>query len=124
MSSIAHEHRTIRPGAFHLSAQGLVYLACTLSVLLVLSLLGLVAWRDRVQTFSEAEGLAVNMSALLAEHANRLFETSDLILKQTIELVGPGGPRGAAAIREDLVRLARAAPYLSSIAVIDADGNL
>src|SRR5512134_508779 len=49
------------------------------------------AWRYRVQAFQAAETLAGTLADVLAEHAGRLLETADVIVKQAVRLAGPAG---------------------------------
>jgi two-component sensor histidine kinase len=83
------------------------------------------AWRDRVQAFQAAETLAGTLADVLAEHAGRLLETADVIVKQAVRLAGPAGAPlpSDAATQERLVELAATAPYVAAIWLGDAAGN-
>jgi two-component sensor histidine kinase len=61
---------------------------------------------------------------VLAEHANRLFETTNFVMRETIRLAGPQGPIPAdRATHEALQRLANSAPYVVAIWIGDSDGK-
>jgi len=110
---------------YRLPGTALVLMACAFAMLLTLGLSAMFAWRDREATFRHATDIADNVSLLVAEHAARLIETSDLILRQAVQLAGPPGaplPDDRAAW-ERFAELARSTPYLVSIWLADADGK-
>lgn len=118
-------HRCGARLAAWLSGPPLVVIVCLVSELGAMILLGLVAWHDRRQTFDQARTLAINVSEVLAEHATRLLETSDYILRQAVRLAGPPGAP-MPHTREDWVALSalRDAPsYVKAIWLGDAAGR-
>lgn len=95
------------------------------SLVVVLGLFGWFAWRDRLDTEREARATMLNLANVLAEHASRLFETADLVLRRAVEIAGPPGtplPRDRAT-HEQLALLARSTPYIASVWIGDAKGN-
>lgn len=127
--SIDAAHAAARPATqtrLHLSGPVLVLLTGTLSILIILALLAGFAWRDRLATVKEARLLTANLTRLLTEHAARLFETSDFVLRQAIDLAGPADapiPDSREAW-DALVRLSRATPYIASIWFGDDNGRV
>ena len=108
-----------------LSSPRMIAVVGTLSVLIILLLFGAFAWRDRAQTFREAEVLTDDLAAVLAEHADRMFEMGDFVIGEAVRLAGPPDapiPDDAATQRE-LLRLAELAPYVVSVWLGDAEGN-
>ncbi|WP_207460232.1 sensor histidine kinase [Azospirillum sp. SYSU D00513] len=112
------------PGHHRLPGTSLVVIACVAAILLTVGLSALFAWRDRDTSYRQATDLAGNVSLLVAEHAARLVETSDLILRQAVELGGPAGAPVPAdrAAWERLRALAGATPYMVSLRLTDAEG--
>lgn len=111
---------------YRLPGTALVLIVCAVAILLTLGLSGLFAWRDREASIRHARDTAGNVSLLVAEHAARLVETSDLVLKQAVALAGPPGaplPDDRAAF-DRLTALANSAPYVMSIWLVDGDGRL
>jgi two-component sensor histidine kinase len=97
-----------------------------LAEILVVLLLGGFAWRDRAQIYREAETLAATLAAVLAEHAGRLLESADFALQQAVRLAGPPGmplPEDRAS-HERLVDLATTAPFIATIRLGDARGEV
>jgi hypothetical protein len=66
--------------------------ATALAIAIVVALFSYIAWRDRQQTLHETEVVGRNLAAVLAEHANRLFETTNFVMREAIRLAGPDGP--------------------------------
>jgi len=110
---------------YRLPGKALVLIACALAVLLTTALLAVFAWRDRAATVERVATVATTAGMLVAEHAARLVETSDLILRRAMEMAGPpGAPLPAdRATWERLGELARATPYVTAIWLGDAEGN-
>lgn len=115
-----------RSPLYRLPGTALVALACAVAVVLTVGTLAAFAWRDRDAAFDRAGGVAANVSLLVAEHAARLVETSDLILRRVVELAGP--PDAAIpddrATRDRLVTLADGMPYVAAIRIVAADGTV
>ncbi|MBP2295635.1 sensor histidine kinase [Azospirillum rugosum] len=110
---------------YRLPGTALVLIVCAVAIVLTLGLSGLFAWRDREASIRHARDTAGNVSLLVAEHAARLVETSDLVLRQAVALAGPPGaplPDDRAAF-DRLTALARSAPYVVSIWLVDGDGK-
>ncbi len=107
------------------SGSQVVLLTSLIALLAGIGLFALFAWRDRVQTFREASGLAVNVASLMAEHAGRLLEMSDFILRQAVYGAGPGGAPIPASYEawEALVKLKEATPYIVTIWVGNGEGR-
>lgn len=108
----------------------LVMIACALAVLLTAGLLAMFAWQDRVAAMKRANGVAANVSLLVAEHAARLIQIGDLTLRQAAELAAPPDPTlpdtplpTDRATWRRLADLAVAAPQVVSIWIGDAEGN-
>jgi two-component sensor histidine kinase len=98
--------------------------ATALAIAIVIALFSYIAWRDRQQTLHETEVVGRNLAAVLAEHANRLFETTNFVMREAIRLAGPGGSiPNDRATHESLERLASSAPYVVAIWIGDKDGN-
>lgn len=95
------------------------------AVVIVALIVGSLAWRDRAQTFREAELLTQTLASVLAEHASRLFESSDFVLKEARKLAGPAGTPIPAdrATHEALADLVERVPYVVSIWLGDSQGN-
>ncbi|HEY0832824.1 MAG TPA: histidine kinase dimerization/phosphoacceptor domain -containing protein [Azospirillum sp.] len=110
---------------YRLPGTALVLIACTLAVLLTTIMLAAFAWRDRSATVDRVTTIATTAGMLVAEHAARLVETSDLILRRAMEQAGPPGTPLPAdrATWERLSELARATPYVTAIWLGDAQGN-
>ncbi len=110
---------------YRLPGTALVLIVCAVAIVLTLGLSGLFAWRDREASIRHARDTAGNVSLLVAEHAARLVETSDLILKQAVTLAGPPGTPLAndRAAFDRLTALARSTPYVVSIWLVDGDGK-
>ncbi len=104
---------------FRLPGLVLVALACAVALTLTVGLSVLFAWRDRDASFREAASLAGNVSLLVAEHAARLLETGDIILKQAA-LAGAAGGRDD---WERLSALAGSSAHLMSVWLTDAEGR-
>ena len=118
--------RTLRSHPFYrLPGTSFVLVGCALAVLVTAAVLGVFAWRDRATAVERATGTAANLSLLVAEHAARVMETGDLLLKQAVELAGPPDAPvpGDRATWERLAALAGAAPNVQSIWLGDGDGN-
>ncbi|MGQ9365507.1 sensor histidine kinase [Azospirillum sp. ST 5-10] len=116
-----------RPPLYRLPGPALVAVACAVAVLLTVGTLGLFAWRDRAAAFDRAAGVAANVSLLVAEHAARLVETSDLILRQVVAAAddAAGGPVPAdRATWDRLVALSDSMPYVAAIRLVRADGTV
>lgn len=115
---------------YRLPGTALVLIACVLAMLLTIGLSSLFAWRDREATFRHATDIAGNVSLLVAEHAARLVETSDLILRQTIQLAGPPDAPPDAPLPTDratwerITALIPTTPYLTSVWLIGPDGSV
>lgn len=110
---------------YRMPGTALVLMVCAVAILLTLGLSAMFAWRDREASIRHAHDIAGNVSLLVAEHAARLMETSDLVLKQAVALAGPPGaplPDDRAAY-ERLVALGRSTPYVVSIWLTDAVGK-
>lgn len=98
--------------------------ATSLALAVVIALFTFIAWRDREQTLREAEIIARNLASVLAEHANRLFETTSFVMREAIRLAGPEGPIPAdEGTHQALQRLANSAPYVVAIWIGDRDGH-
>ena len=113
------------PLLYRMPGSALVLMVCAVALLLTLGLSASFALRDRAAALQHAQDTAGNASLLVAEHAARLVETSDLILKQAVQLAGPADaplPNDRAAW-ERYAALVRGTPYLVSIWLFDADGN-
>ncbi|HYG89802.1 MAG TPA: sensor histidine kinase [Azospirillum sp.] len=110
---------------YRLPGTWLVLIACAMSVLVTVGLLGLLAWRDRTASIDRATGAAANVSLLIAEHAAQLIETGDLLLRQTVELAGPSDAPipDDRATWERLAALAATSPHVVSIWIGDGEGN-
>ncbi|HET6520651.1 MAG TPA: histidine kinase dimerization/phosphoacceptor domain -containing protein [Geminicoccaceae bacterium] len=114
-----------RPGWPQLSSPRMIVAMGALSVLIVALLFGVSAWRDRAQAFREAELLADDLAAVLAEHAGRLFEMGEFVLDEAVRLAGPADapiPADERAHRR-LAELAGLAPFIASIWLGDAKGD-
>ncbi|MBP2313653.1 sensor histidine kinase [Azospirillum soli] len=111
---------------YRLPGTALVLIACILAMLLTIGLSSIFAWRDREATFRHATDIAGNVGLLVAEHAARLVETSDLILRQTIQLAGPpDAPLPTdRATWERITALIPTTPYLTSVWLIGPDGGV
>ena len=110
---------------YRLPGTALVLMACALAMLLTIGLSAMFAWRDREATIRHARDIAGNVSLLVAEHAARLVETSDLVLKRAVDMAGPPGtplPDNLAAW-ERFKALAGSTPYVVSIWLVDAQGK-
>lgn len=113
------------PLLYRMPGSALVLMVCAVALLLTLGLSASFALRDRAAALQHAQDTAGNASLLVAEHAARLVETSDLILKQAVQLAGPAGaplPSDRAGW-ERYAALVRGTPYLVSIWLFDAEGN-
>ena len=113
------------PLLYRMPGSALVLMVCAVALLLTLGLSASFALRDRAAALQHAQDTAGNASLLVAEHAARLVETSDLILKQAVQLAGPADaplPNDRAAW-ERYAALVRGTPYLVSIWLFDAEGN-
>ncbi|CAO3441618.1 hypothetical protein [Azospirillum argentinense] len=113
------------PLLYRMPGSALVLMVCAVALLLTLGLSASFALRDRAAALQHAQDTAGNASLLVAEHAARLVETSDLILKQAVQLAGPADaplPTDRAGW-ERYAALARGTPYLVSIWLFDAEGN-
>ncbi|MDQ2106273.1 sensor histidine kinase [Azospirillum isscasi] len=113
------------PLLYRMPGSALVLLVCAVALLLTLGLSASFAWRDRAAAIQHAHDTAGNASLLVAEHAARLVETSDLILKQAVQFAGPADtplPTDRAAW-ERLAALARGTPYLVAVTLIDSRGD-
>jgi two-component sensor histidine kinase len=101
-------------------------IACVAAILMAAGLSALFAWRDRDSSYRQARDLTGTVSLLVAEHAARLMETSDLILRQAVELAGPSSPPAPddRIAWERLKALAETAPYIASIRLTDAEGTV
>ncbi|KAA0686965.1 sensor histidine kinase [Azospirillum brasilense] len=113
------------PLLYRMPGSALVLMVCAVALLLTLGLSASFALRDRAAALQHAQDTAGNASLLVAEHAARLVETSDLILKQAVQLAGPADaplPTDRAAW-ERYAALVRGTPYLVSIWLFDAEGN-
>ncbi|MBY3751965.1 sensor histidine kinase [Azospirillum formosense] len=113
------------PLLYRMPGSALVLMVCAVALLLTLGLSASFALRDRAAALQHAQDTAGNASLLVAEHAARLVETSDLILKQAVQLAGPADaplPSDRAGW-ERYAALVRGTPYLVSIWLFDADGN-
>lgn len=113
------------PLLYRMPGSALVLMVCAVALLLTLGLSASFALRDRAAALQHAQDTAGNASLLVAEHAARLVETSDLILKQAVQLAGPADaplPSDRASW-ERYAALVRGTPYLVSIWLFDADGN-
>ncbi|WP_448202805.1 sensor histidine kinase [Azospirillum sp. sgz302134] len=110
---------------YRLPGTALVLIICAFAVALTLGLSAMFAWRDREATIRRAHDVAANVSLLVAEHAARLVETSDLILRQAVALAGPPGAPlpDDRATWERYVDLGKNTPYLLSVWLIDANGK-
>ncbi len=113
------------PLLYRMPGSALVLMVCAVALLLTLGLSASFAWRDRAAAVEHAKDTAGNASLLVAEHAARLVETSDLILKQAVQLAGPADaplPDDRAAW-ERLAVLARGTPYIVAVTLVDAWGD-
>ena len=113
------------PLLYRMPGSALVLMVCAVALLLTLGLSASFAWRDRAAAVEHAKDTAGNASLLVAEHAARLVETSDLILKQAAQLAGPADaplPDDRAAW-ERLAVLARGTPYIVAVTLVDARGD-
>ncbi|CAO3442297.1 hypothetical protein [Azospirillum argentinense] len=113
------------PLLYRMPGSALVLMVCAVALLLTLGLSASFALRDRAAALQHAQDTAGNASLLVAEHAARLVETSDLILKQAVQLAGPADaplPSDRAGW-ERYAALVRGTPYLVSIWLFDAEGN-
>ena len=113
------------PLLYRMPGSALVLMVCAVALLLTLGLSASFAWRDRAAAVEHAKDTAGNASLLVAEHAARLVETSDLILKQAVQLAGPADaalPDDRAAW-ERLAVLARGTPYIVAVTLVDARGD-
>ncbi|QCO14892.1 sensor histidine kinase [Azospirillum brasilense] len=113
------------PLLYRMPGSALVLMVCAVALLLTLGLSASFALRDRSAALQHAQDTAGNASLLVAEHAARLVETSDLILKQAVQLAGPADAPlpGDRAGWERYAALVRGTPYLVSIWLFDAEGN-
>lgn len=113
------------PLLYRMPGSALVLMVCAVALLLTLGLSASFAWRDRAAIIQHAHDTAGNASLLVAEHAARLVETSDLILKQAVQFAGPADAPlpGDRAGWERYAALVRGTPYLVSIWLFDAEGN-
>ncbi|CAO3376796.1 sensor histidine kinase [Azospirillum argentinense] len=113
------------PLLYRMPGSALVLMVCAVALLLTLGLSASFALRDRAAALQHAQDTAGNASLLVAEHAARLVETSDLILKQAVQLAGPADAPlpGDRAGWERYAALVRGTPYLVSIWLFDAEGN-
>ena len=110
---------------YRLPGTALVLIVCAVMILLTLGLSGLFAWRDREASIRGARDVAGNASLLVAEHAARLVETGDLVLRQAVALAGPPGtplPDDRAAF-DRLSALAHGTPHVEAIWLVDAEGR-
>lgn len=117
--------RTLRSHPFpllRLSGTVLILLACAAMLALALGLSTAFAWRDRERSYRQARDIAGNLSLLVAEHAARLVETGDLVLRQAVRMADGAAP-DSRATWTDYVALARAAPYVEAIRLFDASGR-
>lgn len=113
------------PLLYRMPGSALVLMVCAVALLLTLGLSASFALRDRAAALQHAQDTAGNASLLVAEHAARLVETSDLILKQAVQFAGPADaplPNDRAGW-ERYAALVRGTPYLVSIWLFDAEGN-
>ena len=113
------------PLLYRMPGSALVLMVCAVALLLTLGLSASFAWRDRAAAVEHAKDTAGNASLLVAEHAARLVETSDLILKQAVQFAGPADaplPNDRAAW-ERYAALVRGTPYLVAVWLFDARGD-
>lgn len=110
---------------FGLSSPGLVLATSIVSTLIIVGTFAFFALRDRQQAELEAERMAANTAAVLAENAGRLFEVSDLVISQAGKLTSADGddlPRSRAS-HDELRALRGAAPYILSVWISDDAGD-
>ncbi len=95
------------------------------AVLVTAALFAVFAWRDRQQTIDDATVVTANVAALLGEHANRLFETSDFLLIQAMGLAGPADQPIANTLEtwQALAAMVSRFPYVTGFWLGDDQGD-
>lgn len=110
--------RTLRSRLFYrLPGSALIMLACAVAMAATVALLGLVVWRDRVQTLAAAQMIADTDGGLLAERAARLVMTGDFLLQRVVASGGAGNGEGLEAV-------VRVTPRASTAWIADATGRI
>ncbi|HEX2112811.1 MAG TPA: cache domain-containing protein, partial [Alphaproteobacteria bacterium] len=95
-------------------------------IVIALSLFALLSYGRWDATHDEAEQIASNLADLLAEHAGRVFDASNLIADQAITLAGKRSWDDVAASRElfdHLRRLTAVSSYISAVWLVDEQGR-
>ena len=107
-----------RPASGWITAASGLLAALTGLTVLLLSI------ESRSGAFDRAQQTAGTLAAVLAEHADRLIESTDLVRAQVDDMVRAGGklPADEESYRR-LARLAERMPHVAAIWVGDAQGN-
>jgi two-component sensor histidine kinase len=95
-------------------------LALLLAIVLLIVLLTLSEWQ---KILNEVEATSITTADILAKHSDRLLETADLVRIQVAEIVGDGAVTADRGHFEQIVRLTRAVPDVTSIWIGDAEGT-
>jgi len=88
---------------------------------------GFVTWTDYRDTRADAEIQASNLARVLEEHIRRSLDSADLTLRRLTEDVAARGIPAVAGSQTDWQRirtLVDELPQLSSVGIVDADGNM
>jgi two-component system, sensor histidine kinase PdtaS len=94
-------------------------------VLVAMALFGGLAYVRWQETVAEAEQLTVNLADLLAEHAGRVFDASNLVAEQAIMLVRDREWEEVAQSREafrHLLRIGGGFDYIAAVWLADENG--
>jgi two-component sensor histidine kinase len=111
-----------------------VPLAAVVAVLFLVALVLPVALKDRQDLFDTAATIAGSTAALLTEHAVGVFEQSDFVARDVVEIALLAGTEAAArnttrsathsAVADRLHGLLAAGPHIEAILLTDAEGEI
>ncbi|MCW7541723.1 ATP-binding protein [Aquabacterium sp. A7-Y] len=102
--------------------------ACLLALLLPVSLFGVLTWQTSRSTERALQERLERLTGLVRENALRVLETHQVLLQQTLELVGGMGDVAirsqSSPLRARLAHLARDSDSAAALNVFDAEGRL
>ncbi len=97
------------------------------SVVLPLLILSVVAWHDYGTTVARASERVDRTSRIAREHALKVFETNDMILRRVQDLIGTDRDDALLARKDEIERklaaIAAGVPQLRSISIWSAEGH-
>ena len=123
---VARETRIRRP-ALRLDLRKSVVLLGGLSIAIILGGLGIDAWHARQAELEAGRRTGASLARTLAEHAERSFQTVDLILSGSAELLRTMpefGEPGHWQIVQYLNRRLLFAPQIQAVTILDAAGRV